>query len=188
MTKKEFYKLAKNRNKYRVLKTLDGELSYAKVGSTYFSDTLYELGYDMYALVKNGALELIPDIFLFEKEIIGKNVASVYTLCPECKTWGINTPLEKKCGDCGYPKGITYYDAETIDIYLKTTPTKWIDAEKEVPNEGERVLGYSEDYEKTEIVVFKDERFMMINNDGELESFEFSDCVTHWQPIPTNPL
>lgn len=81
----------------------------------------------------------------------------------------------------------TFYYKDKIETINRTQP-KWIIAEKEVPNEGERVLGYSDDYEKTEIVVFKDERFMMINNDGELESFEFSDCVTHWQPIPTNPL
>lgn len=40
MEKTEFYQLAKNRNKYRVAKQLDGELAYAEIGNTYFSDTL----------------------------------------------------------------------------------------------------------------------------------------------------
>ena len=120
MTKDEFFQLAKNRNRYRVAKPLTGELSYAKIGDTYYSDTLYERGYNMYALVENGTLELIPDVFPFEKEIEGLNVHSVYTLCPECKTWGINMPMGKTCGECGYTRGHTYYDAETIDKYIRT--------------------------------------------------------------------
>lgn len=119
MTKEEFFQLAKNRNRYRVAKPLTGELSYAKIGDTFYSDTLYELGYNMYALVEQDVLELIPDVFPFEKEIVGKNVNSVYVLCPNCKTWGINMPLEKTCGDCGYSEGKTYYDAETIDNYIR---------------------------------------------------------------------
>lgn len=119
MTKEEFFQLAKNRNRYRVAKPLTGELSYAKIGDTYFSDTLYERGYNMYALVEQGVLELIPDVFPFEKEIVGKNVHSVYTLCSECRSWGINMPLEKQCGNCGYTEGKTYYDAETIYNYLR---------------------------------------------------------------------
>ena len=120
MTKEEFFSLAKNRNRYRVIKPLTGELSYAQIGDTYNSDILYERGYNTIELVKQGVLELIPKVFPFEAKVVGKNVHSVYTLCPECKTWGINMPLEKECGNCGYPKGITYYDAETIDNYLRS--------------------------------------------------------------------
>ena len=57
----------------------------------------------------------------FEKLAIGKNVHSVYVLCPECKTWGVNMPLNKVCGDCGFLDGITYYDSETINNILNET-------------------------------------------------------------------
>lgn len=119
MEKKEFFRLAKNRNKYKVLKPLKGELSYSKIGDTYFSDTLYERGYNMQKLVEDGVLELVPRIFDFEKQIEGTNVHSVYTKCPMCFSWAINFPLEKECGNCGYSECITYYDAETINNYLK---------------------------------------------------------------------
>jgi hypothetical protein len=119
MKKEEFYQLAKNRNRYKVLKPLIGELSHAKIGDTYFSDTLYERGYNMDALVEQGVLERIPDVFPFEKEIVGHNVHSVYSWCSECQSFGINAPLNKECGNCGYSKTHTYYDAETIDNYLR---------------------------------------------------------------------
>jgi len=63
MNRQDFFKLAKNRNKYRVLKPLDGELSYAKVGDFFFSDTLFDRGYNMNELIKDGFLELVPIIF-----------------------------------------------------------------------------------------------------------------------------
>ena len=119
MNKEDFLKLAKNRNKYRVLKPLTGELAYADIGDTFYSDTLYERGYNIDALVEQGILEMVPRVFQFEKEIVGKNAHSVYTLCSECKSWGINMPLEKQCGNCGYTECKTYYDAETIDKYLR---------------------------------------------------------------------
>jgi hypothetical protein len=124
MTKEGFFSLAKNRNVYKVLKALDGELSNAKIGDRFFSDTLYERGYNMFALTEQGILELVPNIFPFEKEIIGKNVHSVYTRCSECGSMGINTPLEKTCGNCGYSEGKTYYDAETIHNYLASKGEK----------------------------------------------------------------
>lgn len=55
----------------------------------------------------------------WELEAIGKNVHSVYTLCLECRTWGVNAPLNKVCGDCGDPNGLTYYDSKTITKLLK---------------------------------------------------------------------
>lgn len=122
MKKEEFYELAKNRNRYRVAKPLTGELSYAKIGDTFLSDTLYERGYNMLALVEQGVLEIVPDVFPFEKEIVGKNVGSVYSRCPECQSFGINMPLDTVCGNCGYTKCTTYYSAETIDNYLRSIP------------------------------------------------------------------
>lgn len=64
---------------------------------------------------------------------------------------------------------------------------QWISVEDRLPKNGERVLGYSEDYERSECVVFKDEDFWMTNDMGDLESFEFSDSVTHWMPLPYAP-
>ena len=120
MTREEFIEFAKGINRYRLLRPLTGALSYAQVGDTFNSDILYERGYDMWALVEEGVLELVPIVFPFEKDIVGKNVNSVYTLCPECISWGINMPLEKTCGNCGYTKGKTYYDAETIQLYISS--------------------------------------------------------------------
>lgn len=119
MEKTEFYQLAKNRNKYRVAKQLDGELAYAEIGNTYFSDTLYERGYNINELCKTGHLELVPRVFDFEKEVVGKNIHSVLTVCPECGSYGVNLPLEKQCGNCGYSECWTYYDAETIDNLIR---------------------------------------------------------------------
>jgi len=52
----------------------------------------------------------------WEKKAIGKNVHSVYTRCNNCKTWGINIPLNMVCGNCGKNTDtLTYYDAETIE-------------------------------------------------------------------------
>lgn len=51
MKKEDFYQLAQNRNLYRVVKQLDGPLSHAKPGNKYFSDTLYERGYNMLYLI-----------------------------------------------------------------------------------------------------------------------------------------
>lgn len=121
MTKDEFFQLAKNRNRYKVLKKLEGELSYADIGDTYGSDTLYDRGYNILQLVKDGYLQPIPRIFSFEKEIVGKNVHSVLTVCPQCGSHGVNMPLEKDCGDCGYTETRTYYDAETIQNFMDST-------------------------------------------------------------------
>ena len=56
-------------------------------------------------------------VYAFEKKI--KNKHSVYTLCPNCRTWGINIPGNKMCGDCNYPYGITYYSAEDVNNLIK---------------------------------------------------------------------
>lgn len=59
-------------------------------------------------------------IFPFEIEIVGKNQHSVWTKCKQCLQFGINMPLEKKCGNCGYTETITYYDAETIQKFINS--------------------------------------------------------------------
>lgn len=120
MEQQEFFQLAKNRNTYKVIKPLDGELSYAKAGDKYMSDTLFDRGYNILQLVKDGYLELVPRVFPFEKEVVGKNVHSVLTVCPECGSHGVNMPLEKECGNCGYTETKTYYDAETVHNLLQS--------------------------------------------------------------------
>lgn len=120
-SKDDFFELAKNLNTYWVKKKLPGELSYADIGDKYHSDILYDRGYNIEKLVKHGYLELVPRIFPFEKDVVGKNVHSVITVCPECGSHGVNMPLEKICGNCGYSETRTYYDAETIQIYLNST-------------------------------------------------------------------
>jgi hypothetical protein len=54
----------------------------------------------------------------WEEKAVGKNVHSVYVFCYECKTDGINFPLERKCGNCGSMDTMTYYDRETITNLL----------------------------------------------------------------------
>lgn len=118
-TKEDFFKLAKNRNKYVVINKIPfGTLNYADKGDRYNSDTLYDAGYNINELVSEGYLQLVPRIFDFEKELVGKNVHSVLSVCPECGSHGINFPLDKECGNCGYSETITYYDAETINNLL----------------------------------------------------------------------
>ena len=118
MENKEFFESVKNTNIYKILKPLNGELSYCQIGDKYTSDILYERGYNIIELVENGYLELVPKIFPFEHEIIDKNIHSVITVCGECGINGINLPLQKECGNCGYPYTKTYYDSETIQNYL----------------------------------------------------------------------
>lgn len=123
MDKEKFLELAKNESTYRTLKEFPIPSGKAKVGDKFRSKILYDMGYNMLDFIERGYLERIPDVFDFEHEVIGKNQHSVHTWCPECFAWSINMPLEKECG-CGYPKGITYYDAETIDNYIKTILTQ----------------------------------------------------------------
>jgi len=39
---------------------------------------------------------------------IHEHTHSVYTLCLECKSWGINLPGETRCGNCSAESGILY--------------------------------------------------------------------------------
>lgn len=61
----------------------------------------------------------MANIFEWEKDLISKNVHSVFTYCKNCKLFGVNLPLNTKCGNCSCADTITYYDSETIDRYLK---------------------------------------------------------------------
>jgi len=56
--------------------------------------------------------------FPFQMDIVGKNVHTVFVICPACHHRGVNVPLETVCGNCGQEGCITYYDAETIHNYL----------------------------------------------------------------------
>lgn len=60
-------------------------------------------------------------IYPFEKQIVGKNLNKVYTLCQANHAcgWGVNMPLNKQCGNCNDTEhGVTYYDAETIQNFI----------------------------------------------------------------------
>ena len=119
MTKEEFIKTSGNRNTYRIVKKLpDGALSYMSIGDKVMNSTLYDRGYNILKLVQHGYIKNIEEPYEWQKQLVGKNEHSVHVKCPECGSFGINTPLDNQCGNCGYAKGITYYDAETIDRYL----------------------------------------------------------------------
>lgn len=117
-TNEEFIEQSKRINTYKVLKKMIGELSYANIGDKFHSDILYDRGYNIIGLVEKGFLELVPIVFPFEKELVGKNHNSVITFCSNCLMNSINLPLNKECGNCGYHKTTTYYDAETIQDYI----------------------------------------------------------------------
>lgn len=50
-----------------------------------------------------------------------KHNHSIYNLCHECKTWGINTPAYTKCGNCGSTDTTNYYPEECLDKMPKYT-------------------------------------------------------------------
>lgn len=82
--------------------------------------------------------------------------------------------------------------AKDVDDYLSTLPAEtedggWVRVEDRNPINGQRVIGWSEDYERSELVVWHDGDFAIPNADGNLEYSEFSDSVTHWQPLPSPP-
>lgn len=122
MTKEEFYDRASKRHLYKVLKKLDGQLSYAVIGDRYYSDTLYDCGYNILQLVKDGFLLCVDEPFEWQKALVGKNSHTVYSWCSECQSFGINLPLNNVCGNCGYTKCLTYYDAQTINDNMQLTP------------------------------------------------------------------
>lgn len=120
MKKEKFIELVTNRILYKIVKSLPEMPKSIEVGGKYYSETLYNLGYNMEKLVKHGYLSVLGEPYEFQKEIIGQNVKSVFVKCGECGTMGINDPLNIVCGNCGYPKCVSYYDAETINDYIQS--------------------------------------------------------------------
>jgi len=120
--KKEFLKRIKNRNTYEVLETFkppSNEFSLAKKGSIYTSGVIYDWGLNPDDLVKQGKIKLLEkEPYKWQEELVGENVHTVYSWCPECLTFGVNMPLYNECRDCGHTATITYYDAKTINNYL----------------------------------------------------------------------
>lgn len=120
--KKQFLKTQKNRSTYEVLKTFtppNRSKNWAKKGDTYGSDVIYAWGLNPEALVKEGKLSLKEkEPFKWQKDIVGKNVHTVYNWCPQCLNFAINMPLENECGDCGHTATVTYYDAKTINEHV----------------------------------------------------------------------
>jgi hypothetical protein len=52
----------------------------------------------------------------WEKEIVGKNIHTVFTWCKDCGMEGCNIPFNDECGNCGSKNTVRYYDKETIDL------------------------------------------------------------------------
>jgi hypothetical protein len=116
MTKEEFIETSGNIHVYRILKLLpEGTW---KVGDKVHSSTLYECGHNIVKLLKYGYIKNIDEPYEWQKELVGKNEHSVFVSCGQCGHWGCNSPLDNKCGNCGYEKCITYYDAQTIDVLI----------------------------------------------------------------------
>lgn len=117
----EFIEKSKNWKRYKVLRQLpDNGTSHAIIaGNCYYSGTFYDSEYNINELIEEGYIILYEEPFPFQKDLVGNNKRTVYCYCPQCKSFGVNTPLEMTCGNCGYTKTVTYYDAETINDYLE---------------------------------------------------------------------
>lgn len=120
MESKEFIELSGNTHKYRILKSLPGDLSYLKPGDKISSQTLYDRGHNIEKALKWGYIKNIDEPYDWQKDLVGKNEHSVFSRCPQCQSFGINMPLDSVCGNCGYKKCLTYYDAETIDALINS--------------------------------------------------------------------
>lgn len=120
MDEKQFIETSGNIRIYRILKPIpEGTW---KVGDKVHNSTLYYAGHNIEKLLKFKYIKNIDEPYDWQKELVGKNEHSVYVKCGQCGTFGVNMPLDNKCGNCGYEKCITYYDAQTIDVlinYLK---------------------------------------------------------------------
>src|SRR6185312_2852089 len=109
MNKKEFVEVSVNFKTYRILAELPGELSYLQIGDRISSQTLYERGYNILWLISDQYIRNINEPYDWQKDLVGKNDHTVHSWCPECQSFGVNMPLDNKCGRCGYAKCITYY-------------------------------------------------------------------------------
>ena len=116
--KKEFIANSANHKTYRVIAKLPGVLSSFSVGDKVGDKVLYDRGYNIIGLIKDGYIRNIDEPYDWQKDLVGKNEHSVYSWCPECQSFGINMPLDNKCGNCGYAKCTTFYDAQTIDSLI----------------------------------------------------------------------
>lgn len=116
MDEKEFIETSDNIRIYRVLKPLPG--SSWQIGDKVHNSTLYHAGHNIEKLLKYEYIKNIDEPYDWQKELVGKNEHTVYVKCGQCGTFGVNFPLDTKCGNCGYAKGITYYDAQTIDVLI----------------------------------------------------------------------
>lgn len=122
MDEKQFIKTSENIHIYRVLKLIpEGTW---QIGDKVHNSTLYHAGHNIEKLLKHGYIKNIDEPYDWQKELVGKNEHSVYVKCGQCGQWGCNFPLDNKCANCGYAKGITYYDAETIDVLINKIKTQ----------------------------------------------------------------
>ena len=116
MTEQEFIANSGNIHVYRILKKLPGnELASMAIGDKVHNSTLYDRGFNILKLVEWGYIKNIDEPYDWQKELVGKNEHSVFVVCGQCGLQGVNFPLDNKCGNCGYEKCLTYYDAQTID-------------------------------------------------------------------------
>lgn len=118
ISKEEFIANSENYRVYGVVKTLPGDLSYMKPGDKVSNKTLYDNGHNIAKAIQWGYIKSSDEPFDWQKELVGKNEHSVYSWCPECQSFGVNMPLDTKCGNCGYAKCTTFYDAQTIDSLI----------------------------------------------------------------------
>lgn len=119
MNEKEFIETSGNIKTYRIAKTLPGELSYMNIGDKVQNSILFDRGYNILKFVKHGYLKNIDEPYDWQKQLVDKNEHTVYVHCGQCGKMGVNFPLDNKCGNCGYEKCITYYDAQTIDNFIR---------------------------------------------------------------------
>lgn len=119
--KKEFIDNSANSKTYRIAIELDGDLSYMAIGTRVASSVLYDNGYNILDLVASGHILNINEPYEWQRKLVGKNEHTVYSWCPACLSFGVNLPLDNTCGNCGYARTRTYYDADTIDLFLQQT-------------------------------------------------------------------
>lgn len=55
----------------------------------------------------------------WQKDLINKNLHSVFTRCFDCSTWGVGLHGCNSCGNCNSKNTVEYYDAMTINKLLR---------------------------------------------------------------------
>ena len=122
-TEKEFIENSENSHTYRIIKKLPGELEYMQPGDKVHNSILYDRGYNILKFIEHGYIKNIDEPYEWQKQLVGKNEHTVYVSCGQCGKMAVNFPLDNKCGNCGYAKCITYYDAQTIDVLINSIKT-----------------------------------------------------------------